>query len=229
MIAASLARPSERSIIAWTPARGEGAPLVEARQRPHVAAIRAAACGPRSSRPASSSSPAAAAPSVPVTPTRSPGRAPSRPRRLGVGPADHGHRHERGGARHDVAAGDRHAAASPRAPRRRAQRERRRRRRASRRRRGRRRPRRRRRPSPRDPTARRRARGGRRRRGRPSRGGSGRPRPSSRSRRRRSAPPLRTTAASSPIQRATRSPRTAARAAIASIRARSSSGRQRWR
>ena len=76
----------------------------------------------RRPRPSSTASPAPAAPSVPVTATRSPGRAPSRPTSSpgSCRPSDDRERHgQRGGAGH-VAAGDRDrrvAMASRRAPR----------------------------------------------------------------------------------------------------------------
>ena len=74
---ASVARPSERSIIALAPSGGQGAPLGQARLGPQVGAheARRRRARGRRARPG----PAAAAPSAPVTTTPSPGRAPSRP------------------------------------------------------------------------------------------------------------------------------------------------------
>ena len=108
---ASEARPSERSIIACAPARASARPSRQARLGPQVAARervgpvargRRGSPGRRRTRRA-----------CPVTPTRSPGRAPPRRTSCGlvVGPADDGDRERQHRRRRDVAADERDAAA----------------------------------------------------------------------------------------------------------------------
>ena len=106
--------------MACAPAAASARALGHPRPRAQVRGRRARP-GPVA-RPSSTASPAAAAPSSPVTPTRSPGRAPSRPTSAsGVGrPADDGHGDRQRRAGGEVAAGDRQPARAPRTPRRRA-------------------------------------------------------------------------------------------------------------
>ena len=117
--AASVAIPSERSIIACAPPRRARGPRPAAAAGAGSAATssRVPSRGRRGSR-----GPAPASPSVPVTPTsrRAARRRARRAPRLVVGPADDGHRDRQRGRARDVAAGDRRAASAARAPPRRA-------------------------------------------------------------------------------------------------------------